>query len=357
MFPCFRIVVVAVCLSVFVVSSVDAQTNDRRWEVEFYGGASGASATDGETAVPAPGSPITTSSPIFPSRQVPSWFFGDGARLLNDVNASFALTPRLTPLDAAFAQPGFDDGTRGTFGVRVRRTVTPRVAAELGLQMAAAGGGLPDALADAAESSRATFESAFRSLLTSGPFSNVTVAATEETSGSSRRDVAITGALNIDLWQRSFVPYLTVGGGIITPMGDTPAMTLEGRYRFSVLNLLSIDETDRVAVRVDRDSTPVVLAGGGVRRQVTERWGLRIDGRLLFGPAGYRLIVDATPAVVSASPAGFVESFTAPSVQFSNNSSTGRQSSLGGSLRDFTVFESDGIHARVLVTAGVVVRF
>ena len=46
-------------------------------------------ASEGSVTLPPAGAPIVTSSPIFPSRQVPSWFFGDGATLLNDVNADF----------------------------------------------------------------------------------------------------------------------------------------------------------------------------------------------------------------------------------------------------------------------------
>ena len=48
---------------------------------------------------------IATSSPLFPSRQVSSWLFGDGAALLNDVAAEFGLTERISPLDAVLASP------------------------------------------------------------------------------------------------------------------------------------------------------------------------------------------------------------------------------------------------------------
>ena len=91
---------------------------------------------------------------------------------------------------------------------------------------------------------------------------------------------------------------------------------------------------------------------------MTDRWGVRIDGRVLIGPHTARILIDADPEVASGAPADFVESFTTPSIQFSNNSSTGRESSLGGPpLEGFEAFVVDGLRARILITAGVFVRF
>lgn len=343
-----------------IAADAQSTTGAKRWEVEFYGGVSAAKAPEtGTTALPPPGAPISTSSPIFPSRQVVSWFFGDGATLLNDVNASFLLTPRVTPLDSAFASPGFDAGARGAFGVRLRRALTPRVSAELGFDTAPARAELPDALDEAAESTRASFESAFGALLSTGPFTNVSVAATRQTTSGSRRDFTATAALNVDVTPLgSFVPYLTAGAGVASASGDSPAMSLEGRYRFNVLNQIAIEEIDRVTVLVERDRTFVAVAGGGVRRDLSQRWRLRIDGRVFIGPGGQRMLLDAAPSVTSGTPAGYIESFTHPSVQFSNNASTGRQSSLSAApIQRFSIFESDGLATRVLVTVGLAARF
>ena len=99
---------------------------------------------------------------------------------------------------------------------------------------------------------------------------------------------------------------------------------------------------------------PVVVLGAGVRRALTDRWGLQIDGRVLIGPSTTQVTLDATPAVQPGSPADFIESFTYPSVQFSNAASTGRRSSLSGpSLQGANFFNGDGIETRVLVTAGL----
>ena len=355
----------AIGLSCFLTlpAGVGAQmpsTDTRRWEIEIYGGVSlPNSPSDGITALPAAGAPLTTSSPLFPSREVSSWFFGSGAELLNDVNAAFGVVAQILALDAGFREPRFDSGGAGAVGVRVRRALRPRVWLEIGIDTSAAPQSTPEGLAATAEASRQTFESAFRGLLATGPFSNVAVAATRETADGSSRGLAATAALNVHFAPRaSFEPYITAGGGVSTAIGDAPSMMLEGRYRFGILGAIAIDETDRVTVRVERKLTPLAVVGGGVRRQLSQRWGLRIDGRVFIGPGGQRITLDAAPSSVAGAPGAFIESFTHPSVQFSNDPSTGRRSTLSGPrIQDFEVFSSDGLGTRFLVTAGLAARF
>ena len=78
---------------------------------------------------------------------------------------------------------------------------------------------------------------------------------------------------------------------------------------------------------------------------------------MLMGPDTTRLLVDATPSTTRSGPSGFVESFTNPGVQFSNDPSTGRRSTLSApALQGFAVF-SGGFQARTLLTVGIVRRF
>ena len=96
-----------------------ASPADNSWEIEGYGGFAGRVASTGSLALPAAGAPITTSNPTFPSRQTPSWFFGDGASLLNDASGDLGLPGRITPLDSALASLGFgDQGGAGGVGLR-----------------------------------------------------------------------------------------------------------------------------------------------------------------------------------------------------------------------------------------------
>ena len=99
------------------------------------------------------------------------------------------------------------------------------------------------------------------------------------------------------------------------------------------------------------------MAGGGVRRAVTDRWGLRIDARLLIGPATNVVAVEAAPSVTTGTPAGFIESFTYPNVQFSNNASTGRRSTLGPPPLDDEVVFKGGWQLRGRATVGLYFLF
>jgi hypothetical protein len=330
-----------------------------RWEIEGYGGvALSGLAPFGSSALPAPGAALATSSVLFPTRQAPSWFFGDGATLLNDVNAEFDLAARIAPLDHALRSTGLGAVGAGG-GVRLRRGLTPRVSLEVGIDFARAPGGASGDLLSAAEQARSSFESAFTALLASGPFTGVVVDATTARTRGSGREVSATAAVNLHFRKRgAFVPYATLGGGVTVGTGALPSVTLDGDYRFSVLSDVPIHEHDRLTMRYARAAglAPVGVIGFGVRRDMSSRWGWRADARMLVGGHGTRLLLDATPAVSPGSPAGFVESFTNPNLQFSNDASTGRRSTLGGPLSGFVAFD-EGVRTRVLVTVGVFRRF
>src|SRR5688572_32554838 len=65
-----------------------------KWEIEVHAGLAMAGAPTGaKTAMPAPGEPFTTRN-ARPSRYVSSWYFGDGAALLNEWAVAFTTVPR-----------------------------------------------------------------------------------------------------------------------------------------------------------------------------------------------------------------------------------------------------------------------
>ena len=339
-----------------MVGSAGASAQDRRWEVEVYGGAvASRAASDGKQTLPPPGAAIVTSSPLFPSREVPSWFFGDGATLVNGVSEEFQAPSRIAPLDPLFARAG--GGVTGAAGARVRRALSDRTTMEMGVDFL---GSAPVAPADAAatvEAARASFAGTFTDLLRSGPFTAVSVDATAAVNGAKRRELAATVAFNGDLGTLGpLTPYVTFGGGILTGTGAEPSAQVTGRYRFSVLGQVPIDETDRVTVHFERPIAFTAVIGAGLRKNVTEQWGLRFDVRAFVGPDSTRIRVTADPAVAHGTPGGFVESFTNPSIQFSNDPSLGRRSSLNATPLDSVVFEG-GIQARTLVTFAVSRRF
>lgn len=335
-----------------------AAAQDSRWDVEGYGGIVAArTAGEGTRTLPAAGAPLVTSTPIFPSREIPSWFFGDGASLLNGVNAEFGRPGRIAPLDAAFAP--LASRRVAAVGIRVRRRLTDRLSAEISVDAFTRPEDATSGLQGAVDATRASFRTAFTDLLATGPFSGVTVDATGASpSESRRRGTTATLAVNVRLppWG-SFVPYLTAGGGVLTGSGTLPSASLEGHYRFAVLGEVAIDETDRVSLRYTRGASFVAVLGAGLQRNLSNRWGVRVDGRLLLGPDATRITIDASPSTVRTGPSGFIESFTSPAIQFSNDPSTGRRSTLSApALQDFEVF-SGGLQTRTLLTIGVFRRF
>src|SRR5579863_1077328 len=159
-----------------------------RWEVEGYGGFQNRVVSTGSAVLPAAGAPITTSNPTFPSRQTPSWFFGDGSVLLNDALGDLGLTSRITPLDGLLKSLGFGDrGAAG--GIRVRRSIGPRLSAELSIDVLAGSPVLTNAFRAGVESSRASFGTAFTGLFATGPFAGATVTSTATTANGSGQQV------------------------------------------------------------------------------------------------------------------------------------------------------------------------
>ena len=359
-----RLMVAGLVLALVAATPCAAQSA-RRWEVEGHGGLSrGSSSSDGTAALPPAGAPIPSISPLFPSRRTSSWFFGDGTEMLNAAAADLGLAARITPLDAALRTPGLDYASAAVLGVRVRRVLTPRFSAEVTFDVLPGSGDVSADLFDAADAAERSFEAAFRELFDSGPFASVNVTTQMASAGGSARELLLTGALN---WQfgsgKSFAPYLTFGGGLVAGMGDLSSIELTGSYEFMIVSQTGAlvgpyHETDQMRMRFERGRSFVGLAGGGVRRDMSDRWGFRIDGRFLIGQENSRLLIDASPDVRLTSSGDFIESLTNPNIQFSNSPATGRQSTLSGEpIEGFVAFKATGIQTRVLVTVGVFVSF
>lgn len=329
-----------------------------RWEIEVHGGLSMISAASGGTAaLPLPGAPIVTSSPIFPSWKTSSWFFGDGASLLNEANGQLG-AGTITPLDTVLRSLGLSSAPGASLGMRARFIMSPRLSVEVSFDRLMRSRSFTDAMKGGLEASRSTFESAMTGLFGSGPFTATTVKATNQLTNGQNGEVAVAGGIVLRLRNTEvFVPYLTVGGGIVRPTGHLPTAQLQGHYQTMLAGSVPIDETDTVTIRYSTSPRLVGVLGGGVRRDVSDRWGYRVDGRVFLSSGTDALLLDASPSSKTGTPAGFVETLTYPNLQFSNNASTGRSSTLSGlPIEAFKAF-TGGLEARVLITVGIFVRF
>jgi hypothetical protein len=247
-------------------------------------------------------------------------------------------------------------------GVRLRRDLTARWSIDLSTEVWTGATEIDPALLDAVEASRASFETAFSALLTTGPFGATTVDATVSVSEQTSRELAVIGSVRYHLLTGTWSPYLTIGGGVLTRIGSLPSIALNGSYQFQVqaanVPAVTFAESDTLTLRFEQAAGPVGVAGLGMRQQLSPRLGFTIDGRVYLSQQTLSLRVDSAPSVTTGTPAGFVESFTTPAVQFSNNPSSGRDSSLSGTpLNGFKVFTTSGVQLRYAVTAGLVIRF
>ena len=348
-----RLLLILACA--LVPATLAAQ--DRRWEIEGYGGVlAGQAASAGSLSLPPPGPPLVTSTPTFPARATASWFFADGASLLNDVLADFGRASRIVPIDPVFGP--LPAAHPFAFGARLRRRVSAQTSFEIGVDAFAASPVRTGRLTDTVDAARDSFSPAFTDLFASGPFARTAVVAQDGVEEGAYRESAVTASFNRDVGRLGGLrPYFTIGGGVVAAHGDLPSAALQGRYTSSILGEVPIDETDRVAVRFTRSTSVVAVIGGGVRHDVSPAWSLRADVRVLAGPDTTRVHVDATPSAVRGTPAGFIESFTNPAIQFSNDPATGRRSSLSGdALHDAELFNG-GVLARTIVSVAIARRF
>ena len=337
--------------------SSSAAAQDRRWEVELdAGGVVSAPASAGSVSLPGPGAALVTSSPIYPAREIPSWLFGDGARLLNDVNAEFGVAGRITPLDPLLRTP--DAGATAIVAIRVRRYTNPRVSLEFSLETTPSAAKVAEDFASGVEATRSTFATAFTGLIGSGPFSNTAIATSAHADAGSYRETAATAAVNMH-WRTTHAlrPYATAGGGVLFGSGSLPSAQVSADYHFSILGEVPVVESDNVLLRYERPASFVLVLGGGVAHAFANNWGIKFDARALFGPDRTRILLNATPGTIRGTPGGFIESFTNPAVQFSNDPATGRRTSLSAPPLDGVEVYSGGTRGRVLVTVGVSKRF
>jgi hypothetical protein len=331
-----------------------------KWEVEVHGGRMFSSTPVGGTAsLPAPGQSFTTTTGL-PTRVVPSWFFGDGAALLNQ--ARFANRLQFTALDSALARPLTEHSNGVTLGARISRVLNARLTAEFSFDYSAARREITPANLTAIEASRASFVAVWNEHWNSASFYvPMGVTAVVDVSEVSPRQVVSTGAVSINLRTRGrLIPYATVGGGVLSRFGDLPGATIVGNYRllFSAF-LAPINETDSATVREDRASHALGLFGGGVRWHASPRWGVRFDAREQVSANTTRTLVDANPTAAPGLPMTvFPVSAFPPTVALQFSTIPAIRSSLSGpALAGYEAFRGSGLQSHFSVSAGLFWRF
>jgi len=334
-----------------------------RWSIEIYAGAASAADASAGTAGPAfpVGTPFTMTSGGA-SRIQSSWYFGDGATLLNQVLGQFAIingTPfsRLVPLDPAVTSSSTRRTGGATFGLRLSRHLSPRLTLDANVERRQSTLVLSDAAQTAFESTRDSFKAAFDGLLATAPITALSVASTmtvNEGSGSQTR-VAATVRWTLVSGTRASA-YATVGGGVLMHGGQDFQAVLNGSHSFRLYGAFPMSETDRAVVTVSRPSSAMLgLVGGGVTYDFSSRLGLRVDVQMSVSPNSDVTTVGGSPNVGTLTPAAVLPSMTSPGIQFS--STPGVPSSLSGAPTTHTTFTGSGLNRHVSFTVGIVRRF
>jgi hypothetical protein len=328
-----------------------------KWEVSFHGGfATGSATPDGVSSVPPAGETFTMADGLTPTRAVSSWYFGDGASLLNQVLQLRGISARLDPLHmpdwaAASRQSGFQ------VGARIARRLKRGVWLEGGLDVGLDPLGFDNKVRDRVENTRADFETAFKALAASAAaiITTSTVTSTADFNPNGRR-LIVSGVIQYRGDGPVMRPYLLAGLGAATAFGDPATLTLTGTYRFTPPGQAAIEETDTVQLGYKASGSVVWILGGGMMRDLSRSSAYRVEVRLLSSTTKLSGSLDAEPSRLTASPGGAVVlNGTTPGLQFS--SSTIRPTLSGAAIRGFDAFTGEGRAFQWVMSAAYVRRF
>jgi len=339
------------------------QSQPGRWTLEVYGGgASPSISTSGTPLTTFPVGQDFTTDAGRPSRLQASWFFGDGAKMLNDALTEFAQIrgtafTHIVPLDQAVTTSGLTRSSGAVFGARLGRSVSRRLAVEIGVERSQTPLGFTQGFGDALERSRESFEAAFGDLLDSAPVNGVDVSATLKTSEAGGSETRVTAGLTFTLVRSGKVSaYAMAGGGLAMTGGDGPEASLVGSYAFRYFGSIPMSERDRVVIEVDQPSSVAMgVVGGGITYDVTPTTGVRLDVRLSFSANDASLVLRGSPDITSQPIEDVLSSITTPGLQFSTRSGT--PSSLGAEPVTLTTFAGSGRNRHVSFTIGLFKRF
>lgn len=340
-------------------------TQSSAWTLELFGGATSASGSQNATiATFAPGTSFSLASGQ-PGRAVSSWYFGDGASLLNQVLTQFASTspgttfPKIVPLDASLKANPTVKPTGGVFGVRLARRLRSRFALEVGLEYDGTRAKMSDAMRDGLKASSDSFTAALRSLLNSAPLTNLNVSSTVTPTDAANSRTRVTGALKFAVFKGTRLEAHILGGaGAVMNSGKTPEATLLGKYSFRLFGTSPMDETDRVVLRITQPKNSLAaVIGGGLSYDLSSRSGLRAEVRMYLSSNDTVTTLTTTPVVLTAPPVAVLSTATAisPGLQFSTQS--GVRSTLSAPGTTVTLSTGSGRNRNTSFTIGLFRRF
>ena len=325
-----------------------------RWEVSFdVGLVTGGGTPDGTSRTPLAGPTFVMADGTTPTRSVMSWYFGDGAALLNQVLALRGIAS-VHPLERPdWPVPG-QSGAQ--VGARIARHLAGGIWFEGGVDVGLAAPGFDDAARDRIDAASEDFEAAFTALAASAApvITAATVTSAANLTGGGRR-LLVSGVVQYRGSERVVRPVLLAGIGVTSTVGGPATLTLTGTYRFTTPGQAVIEETDTIRLRYETSNSFVWILGGGMMHDLSRSSAYRVELRLLASETTMSAYLDATPSRVTASPGGVVVlNATSPGLQFSSSTVV---PSLSATRAGFEAFTSEGRTFQLALSASYVRRF
>jgi hypothetical protein len=327
-----------------------------KWDISFHGSmVLFSNASTGDSHTPAPGPTFILADGATASRYVSSWYFGDGAALLNQVLTQRGLTARVLAMDRPPGWPvtGY---SRGEVGGRIARHLKGPIWFEAGVDIGLDGVGFDADAQDRIEATRASFETAFAALATSAASvitsSTVTSTATLDSGG---RRLLVSGVVQYRGNERPLRPVFFGGVGVSSSIGPPATLTLTGTYRFTTPAQAVIEETDTMRLSYETSNSIVWIFGGGFMHDLSRSSAYRVEVRLRGGATKFSANLEAEPSRVTASPGGVVVlNATNPGLQFSSSPSI--TPNLSSARPGFSAFDGEGPPFQLVVSAYYVRR-
>lgn len=309
--------------------------------------------TSGTGLLPPAGIPFETVNSLS-SPAVSSWFFGTGAKWLNQEVSSFE--GGIAPLDV-FLTEGAGTRTRGrVFGGRIARALTGRVDVELAVDASSGSYGLTSATLAGLQATATSFFPVWNAILGQNlPSASGTAILSGTTDPGDQ--IFATAAVNVYSHHGRFSPYVTGGAGVAINHGGVAA-ALDGNIKYQ-LGPFAKSETDAVTVDFSQVRTePVVVLGIGFTQDTSPRTGIRVDLRAYLSRNPDRTVLSALPSTTGTPT---VEDYLALGqanlnvLQFSGVSGT--PSTLSVPVSNFTTYAGTGVRVQATFLVGVFVRF
>lgn len=301
------------------------------WEVEVHvGGTFGSTPSAGTGSLAGPDG-------------LSSWAFGPGSAFFNQFGA--VGSARIVPLDPVLTSAIMRQRPGGSLGMRLTRALGSRVSLEGSFTFGYRRGEVTATVRDALEATRASYAAALEALFAARPgnFADPRIAVTTAIADERGYEVIGVGALNIRIADGGLQPHVTLGIGVTTGLGDFPSFTLASDYEF-LFNGIPTHQRDNVTVRGKVGIGPLGVVGGGLRKDLTSRIGVRADARLYVGGSAVTTRLTSASSSVSGPGTPTIPPFGAPFVPTITGSAS------------VTSFKSGGSRAIGTVTVGFFVR-